>query len=176
VVVSRRPSLEAILASLPLPARLHRSAYRLAFALMTLWWFVRRPRARGACVAIHDGERILVVRVSYRSGYALPGGGIAPGETPREAALRELGEEVGLRPSPERLRLMGEITGEEQWRQISTVLFGWRPERLPIPRVDGREVVWAGYKRFTELRGTTMTPCLRWLVSGADRPTGGQCP
>jgi ADP-ribose pyrophosphatase YjhB (NUDIX family) len=170
--MSRGPGLEAVLAGLPLPVRVHRGAYRLAFALMTLWWFVRRPSARGACVAIHDGERILVVRVSYRSGYALPGGGIAPGETPREAALRELREEVGLRPPPGRLEVVAEIAGEEQWRQISTVLFDWRPESLPAPQIDGREIVWAGYKRFAELRGTAMTPCLHWLVNTAGAPAG----
>lgn len=159
--------LDAALAGLPLPTGLHRRVYRLAFELLKLWWFVRRPTGFGACVAVHDAERVLVVQVSYRAGYTLPGGGIMKGETARAAALRELREEIGLRPKAELLQELGEVVGEEQWRRVRTVLFAWRPGRLPTPRVDGREVVWAGYKSFAELRGTTMTPGLRWLVGRA---------
>ena len=174
--MSRRPGLDAILAGLPLPAGLHRRVYRLAFELLKAWWLVRRPEAFGACVAIHDDERVLVVEVSYRAGYTLPGGGIAAGETAREAALRELQEEVGLEPNPELLEFVGEIAGEEQWRRIRTVLFSWRPQLLPAPCVDGREVVWAGYKSFAELRGTPMTPSLRWLVAETGKPGAGRRP
>jgi 8-oxo-dGTP diphosphatase len=49
----------------------------------------------------HDG-RIACVRVAWRRGgpkVDLPGGGIDSGETPAEAAVRECGEEAGLRVS-----------------------------------------------------------------------------
>lgn len=38
-------------------------------------------------------------RDSAVEAWQMPQGGVDPGETPREAALRELGEEVGLAPS-----------------------------------------------------------------------------
>jgi len=41
-----------------------------------------------------DGRRIAVVRAER--GWFLPGGGIEPGETPEEAAVRETREECGL--------------------------------------------------------------------------------
>ena len=38
-------------------------------------------------------------RIDSPTAWQMPQGGIDPGETPREAALRELGEEIGLAPA-----------------------------------------------------------------------------
>jgi 8-oxo-dGTP diphosphatase len=56
-----------------------------------------RPAA--FAIVVRDG-RIAVARVSFGGGGGrldLPGGGLDPGETAAEAAVRECGEEVGLR-------------------------------------------------------------------------------
>src|SRR5712692_493303 len=66
--------------------RLWQLAIAAAYQLLRLWWLVRRPAHRGALVALwHDGE-ILLLRSSYRPGWSLPGGGLARGESAREAA------------------------------------------------------------------------------------------
>ena len=56
-----------------------------------------------------DG-RILVVRKRGTSKYMLPGGKIEAGESPAEAAVRELHEEVGADLEPESLAFLGEWT------------------------------------------------------------------
>ncbi|WP_062206774.1 NUDIX domain-containing protein [Streptomyces sp. NBRC 109706] len=58
-------------------------------------------------VALWHGDRLLLVLERGRNCWELPGGGIEPGETPREAAVRELWEEAGQRLPPERLRFVG---------------------------------------------------------------------
>ncbi|SOD60937.1 ADP-ribose pyrophosphatase YjhB, NUDIX family [Streptomyces zhaozhouensis] len=58
-------------------------------------------------VAVWLGGRVLLVLVRGRGCWELPGGGIDPGESPREAAARELWEETGHRVPPERLRFVG---------------------------------------------------------------------
>ncbi len=55
------------------------------------------PKERAVCVCF-DGDRVLLMRrrKAGRRYTVLPGGGIEPGETPGEAAVRELAEETGL--------------------------------------------------------------------------------
>lgn len=62
---------------------------------------VVRHRGSVACLAVHDDGRLVLVR-QYRhavSAYVweLPAGRLDAGETPEQAARRELEEEVGLR-------------------------------------------------------------------------------
>ncbi|MDB1086805.1 NUDIX domain-containing protein [Streptomyces sp. ACA25] len=58
-------------------------------------------------VALWYGDLLLLVRVRGRDCWELPGGGIDAGETPREAAVRELLEESGQVVAPEALRFAG---------------------------------------------------------------------
>ena len=62
---------------------------------------VVRHRGSVACLAVHDDGRLVLVR-QYRypvnaSVWELPAGRLDPGESPEQAARRELEEEVGLR-------------------------------------------------------------------------------
>jgi 8-oxo-dGTP diphosphatase len=89
--------------------RFLRFSYRCVFVAARVWWFLRRPRTTGALVAIWSGERLLLVRSSYRSRrYSLPGGFVKRGEAPRDAAQRELAEELGLTIQAPALRLAWE--------------------------------------------------------------------
>ncbi|THD66897.1 NUDIX domain-containing protein [Phenylobacterium sp.] len=58
------------------------------------------PDRPAAFVIVEHEGRIAVARVTFADGGGrldLPGGGIDPGETAEQAAMRECGEEVGLR-------------------------------------------------------------------------------
>jgi 8-oxo-dGTP pyrophosphatase MutT (NUDIX family) len=60
-----------------------------------------------ALVALWHGDRVLMVLERGRRCWELPGGGIDAGETPREAAARELQEETGQRVPAEELCFAG---------------------------------------------------------------------
>lgn len=58
---------------------------------------LRAPVTLGVrCLIIDARGRAVLVRHTYMGGWHLPGGGVDPGETAREAAIRELREETGL--------------------------------------------------------------------------------
>jgi ADP-ribose pyrophosphatase YjhB (NUDIX family) len=57
-----------------------------------------RLRQAARAVVLDDADRVLLVRLEFPHwiGWAMPGGGIADGETDEEAIRRELAEEIGL--------------------------------------------------------------------------------
>lgn len=63
---------------------------------------LKPPVSLGVRLLLHDRhDRVLLVRHTYARGWHLPGGGVDPGESARQAALRELREETGVIPERE---------------------------------------------------------------------------
>ena len=77
---------------------------------------------------------------SHPGQVSFPGGAIDPGETPREAALREAEEETGLRADG--VEVFAELP--ELWLPPSnfavTPVLGWWREETPVGVVDPGEV------------------------------------
>lgn len=129
---------------------LWRLAYRFAFRLRLLYWRVGHPRLEGSYVAVWHGGRLLMVRNSYRRRLSLPAGGLARGEAPIDAALRELREEVGIVCEASELRYVGEIVDRQGFAEDHAHFFELHREEEPRPQVDAREVVWADFLRADE--------------------------
>ena len=122
-----------------------RGAMRLAYKLQLAWWFVRRPVIYGSYVAVWHDRRLLVIRNSYRKRLSLPAGGLRRGEAPVDAAVRELGEEVGIAADPRALAYHGEIVNPTGHAEDHAHVFELHCDQPPAFRVDGREVVWAEF-------------------------------
>jgi 8-oxo-dGTP pyrophosphatase MutT (NUDIX family) len=74
-----------------------RRGYRVAFALLRAYWFVRRPALRGVKCVLTNGDQVLLVRHTYGSrDWDLPGGAVSRGEPPVATARREMHEELGI--------------------------------------------------------------------------------
>ena len=77
--------------------RIVRLAATAAHKILAINWFFRRPKTFGAhAVALTPTGRLVLVKLRYASGWRLPGGGRREEEPPRDAALRELREEIGM--------------------------------------------------------------------------------
>jgi len=116
-------------------------AYVSAYQLMRVYWRVRRPLTHGALVAIWNRGEVLLVKNSYVGYYSLPGGYVRSGETGRDAARRELLEEVGVRARPEELEPLLEETHDWEGKRDHVEIFALEVESRPDVRIDHREVV-----------------------------------
>jgi 8-oxo-dGTP pyrophosphatase MutT (NUDIX family) len=140
-----------------------RSAYRLGFPLARIWWGLRRRPHRGALVAIHVGGKLLLVRSSYRAEWNFPGGSIRRGETPEDAARRELVEEIGL--ADPALLPAGEASGIWDRRPDRVHFFELRLDELPTLRLDNQEIVGARLVAPDALCGMSLTGPVALYVS-----------
>lgn len=139
--------------------------------MLLVLWFVLRPRSRGVAVAVwHDGH-VLLVRNSYRRGENFPAGGVKRTETPRQAALRELREEVGIAASSESLRRVGEFPTRWEFKRDLCTVFELELDARPDVRVDRREVVWASFAAAEEALAADLSPLCRAYLER--RGTGG---
>jgi len=104
---------------------------------------VRRLRGRWWLAAIRPGGR-------PEGLWALPKGLIGPGESPEEAALREVGEETGLEATS--VQKLGDVryvytwAGERVFKIVSFYLFRYRSGRIgdiaPDQRIEVDEARW----------------------------------
>jgi 8-oxo-dGTP pyrophosphatase MutT (NUDIX family) len=146
---------------------------RLAFRLMRLWWFLRRPPYDGALVALWHGGRILLIRHSYRDLLGLPGGGIGRREAPEAAARRELLEEVGIELGEGRLALAAEMTLYWECRYDHVRVFAVELDKAPALALDHREIVAAAFVAPAEALRLPLSPPARAYLEAVVRGAPG---
>jgi 8-oxo-dGTP diphosphatase len=115
--------------------------YKLAYRLMRTAWRLTNPLTHGALVLLWSRGEVLLVRNSYVPYYSAPGGFVKSGEDARDAARRELIEEVGLDVQPEALSLALELTHPWEFKRDHVKVFELTLDERPVVHVDHREVV-----------------------------------
>lgn len=91
--------------------------------LRRAFWYFRRPRTFGVhAAAITPAGNLVLVRLRYVRGWRLPGGGRSEAEGPRDAVLRELREEIGMR-SHGAVELVSEALESPDFKQDLASLF-----------------------------------------------------
>src|SRR5947209_597734 len=114
-----------------LPVGIRRWGYRLAYLVLRVCWFVRRPQTSGVKCVLTSRENVLLVRHTYgRPEWEIPGGKIKPREQPMAAAAREMQEELGL--AIDDWRSLGRVTGRAYYRNDTLHCFQ--------AELDGREL------------------------------------
>jgi 8-oxo-dGTP diphosphatase len=127
--------------------RAMRLLYKGAYRAMRVYWALRRPDTHGALVGIWHQGQILLVKNSYVPYRSLPGGYVRKGEPAKQAALRELEEELGLRGFTEAdLVPSVDLTHEWEGKHDHVEIFTLELARRPEVRIDNREVVDWGFQ------------------------------
>jgi 8-oxo-dGTP diphosphatase len=150
----REEEFQPMLGRAPIDAA-WRMAFRLGFPLARIWWRLWGARNEGALVAVYVDRALLLLWSSYRAEWSFPGGSLRRGETPEEAARRELAEEIGL--VAHRLVPAGEASGIWDGRRDRAHFFELRLDKPPRLQLDNREIIAARLVSPDELRGLAVT-------------------
>ncbi|GAB3739896.1 NUDIX hydrolase [Microlunatus parietis] len=101
---------------------------------------------RVCTVILRDGaDRILTVRKRGTDWFMLPGGKPEPGETSRQAAVRECAEELSVTLDTEALRELGTFRGvaaNETGREVESTVFAHPPVTVGRPAAEIEELRW----------------------------------
>ena len=139
-------------------------AYVCAYRMMRVYWAVRRPTTNGALVTVWNRGEVLLVRNSYVNYHTLPGGYLRRGETSRQAALRELREEVGVAANSDDLTLLIDETHDWEGKHDHVSIFAVELPDRPAIKVDHREVVAAEWYAPDQALKLELFPPLRRAI------------
>ena len=144
---------------------LWRVALRIAYRAALCYWFVFRPETKGVYVAVWCGPQVLLIRNSYKAKQTFPAGGVKRGECDKDAALRELHEEVGLRLGHDDLRFCDRFVSREEYKTDESVVFEAHLQQLPSIKIDRREVVHAEFLESREAGRRELVSIVRQYFS-----------
>lgn len=71
-------------------------AYKIIRTPFKWYWKLFNIKTKGVRVMVVQDGKIILVRHWYNSLWVMPGGGIKKYETPEQAAIREIKEEIGI--------------------------------------------------------------------------------
>ena len=100
-------------------------------------------RVAADCLCVDNRGRILLVEPTYKSSWDLPGGVVEVGESPRQAARREVSEELGVTIDPGRLLTVDWVPARpDGTTDVLAMMFDCDTGAISgaEPRPDGREI------------------------------------
>jgi 8-oxo-dGTP diphosphatase len=125
-------------------------------------------RSASGVLFFDETGRVLLVRPTYKPGWDIPGGYLHPGETPSEAAAREVSEELGIKPPIGRLLVADWAPHPDEGDKILFVFDGGQlaPEYLAQIQLEAAEIAEYAFHD-AELIGQLLIPRLarRLLVA-----------
>ncbi|MBD2896187.1 hypothetical protein amrb99_51310 [Actinomadura sp. RB99] len=125
-----------------------------------------RARAAAGVLFFDDNDRIMLVDPSYKDYRDIPGGYVEHGETPRQAAAREVTEELGISPPIGRLLAADWAPNDTEGDKILFLFDGGSltPDHLNAIRLDPNELVDYHFHDITQIHDLTIPRLARRLI------------
>lgn len=127
----------------------------LIHKLYQVYWFVSRLESKGVKIILKTSEeKFLFVRLTYfPNTWTFPGGGVSRNEDHDSAAQRELKEETGVEIDKQKLRLVGTMEFDHEYKKDTIKIFAGVSEEVPLS-IDGKEVAearWFSKNKFPNM-------------------------
>lgn len=101
-----------------------------------------RRRCSAGLLLCDDRGHVLLVKPAYRTEWMIPGGIVEAGETPAEAAIREVQEETGLTVCLTALLCIDIVPSQGGFSESVHFLFAGAVDYISHPaRADGNEIL-----------------------------------
>jgi 8-oxo-dGTP diphosphatase len=113
-----------------------------------------RAKVAAGALFFDDQDRVMLVRPSYKEYLEIPGGYVEPGETPYEACVREVKEELGIEPPIGRLLVADWAPQSTEGDKILFIFDGGRlsADELSRIKLDPTELLSYGFHHGDELQ------------------------
>jgi 8-oxo-dGTP pyrophosphatase MutT (NUDIX family) len=125
---------------------LARLGLRAAYPSLRVYWLLTGTRIHGVQCVISRDDEVLLVRHTYgdRRRWELPGGAVKRHEQPRDAAVREVREELGI--EIREWRSLGDVSVQVDRRRGTLCCFATHADGLE-PQIDEVEIEELGWFR-----------------------------
>lgn len=129
-----------------------------------------RPRMASGALFLDEAGRVLLVQPTYKESWDIPGGYVEPGESPRQACIREVREELGITPPIGRLLVVDWAPSAAEGDKILFVFAGGRldPSASQQITLDHTELAAYGYHALDELAGLMTNRLVRRITSAVN--------
>jgi 8-oxo-dGTP diphosphatase len=144
-----------------------RGTYRQLHRLRRVYWFVFRPRTTGVkCVVMHDGAWLMIRNTYGRAHWTFPGGGVERDEAPDAAAIREVGEEVGI--ALDTVRPVGDYYNEREYKRDTVYCFTASIDRpdFVIDPAEIAEAHWVDPDELPDFRAPSVDRIVAMIAGG----------
>ncbi|MFC9975795.1 NUDIX domain-containing protein [Spirillospora sp. NPDC127200] len=133
------------------------------------------PRAAAGVLFFDQADNVLLVVPSYKDYRDVPGGYIERGETPREAAAREVEEELGITPPIGRLLVTDWAPDQTEGDKVLFLFDGGTltPEHLGGIRPAPAELTSYGFHDVARVHELTIARLARRIVHGHEARADG---
>lgn len=127
-----------------------------------------RPRVAAGVLFLDERDRVLLVVPSYKDYRDIPGGYIEHGETPKEAAAREVKEELGTTPPIGRLLVADWAPNQTEGDKLLFLFDGGvlTAEYLDKVQLDPAEIASIEFCDVAQIHELTITRLARRIVHG----------